>query len=202
MTQKIFMIMPNLDRKISPHINSKIIVHDAHNSSNYLKPIFFDNFDEVKEWFLNNIGQPIPVIYIIQYIESFEGVSDVIKINFIKNPNDGQYYTAVNKNLIIKYIESDKKWLQCGYFTTNNPLYYFEEIYKAFEKRGISLNNVYENNKDRISSFDVLDERGNHAEVQRILQDIYALRDIDFVPSGTLKEKQLLKRLKETSSGE
>ncbi len=202
MNQKLYMIIPNKIkiRPSGPVYNDDICEYVFHNeeiSKEYLEPIFFDNTNELKKWFLSHVGWTISKIYLIEYLTNFENVSDVIKISDL-NYNNQNYYTAVNKNLIIKYIKDEKNWQECNYILEGYHLYYFSQIYQVLQTKGFNLDNVYINNHDRISSFDILDKRGEYAKERNIWKAINSLRLKATDPlsaSETLEEKELLKDL-------
>ncbi len=189
MSNKLYMIMP---------IKNGIIPSgEVYNVQYPIKPFFFENSEEIKQWFLENIGCPIPQIYKLEYLEVFEEVKDVIKISDVGNDNY-TYWTAVNKNSLIKYLIEKKEWREYVRFGVESPLRFFAAIYNAFEERGIKLNNVFKNNNDRISEFDVLNEIGFAKTERDIYTSINHLRGENiFTPSGSKEEEVLLERLQE-----
>lgn len=70
-------------------------------------PIMFDNKDDLFNWFLDNKDGIIPEIGLIEYLDKFKGVSNVIKFTSLSD-NVTSYYTKIS-SLTYKYIK-DNKW--------------------------------------------------------------------------------------------
>lgn len=127
------------------------------------EPLVFDEKEQLLNWFIQNIGEPIPTVYRIRYIANYQGIDDVIKITNLNNGKTG-YYTALNKNSYAWY--DAKKSESCGknvwdYHYTfefdNKVLFRFKYIYEEFSKRGIKIKcNVYKNDIDRTNCFDFI----------------------------------------------
>lgn len=126
-------------------------------------PLFFDEKEQLLNWFYQNAGNPIPNVYRIRYIANYQGVEDVFKIT---NLEDGkiEYYTALSENYYAKYDEDMSK--RSGKIVWK-PLYShkyddkaslrFVYIYDEFIKRGIKIRfNVYEKSFDERIRFEFI----------------------------------------------
>ena len=89
---------------------SGIKYHEGINKTVFCSPIFFDSTDNIFNWFLNNVGEIIPRIRIVEYIGDYLGVSDVVKIHVYGKDDENIYCTAVNKNLTIEYNKDTNHW--------------------------------------------------------------------------------------------
>lgn len=159
------------------------------------RPEFFYNVDDLKNWFLTHIGREIPEIYVLEYVGEFNGVSDVIKLSVLSQEYS-YYITAVNKKLLIEYKEEKNLWQNINHISQSSPFYYPNQIYNALQGMGINLNNVYENESDRISEFDVVNESGFCAMKNDIIKELNKLTGPNgFISAKTSKEKKHLKAL-------
>lgn len=160
------------------------------------KPEFFNNEDELKNWFITHVGWKIPEINVLEYIGKFNDVNDVIKLSVL-----GQeccyYFTAVNKKLLIGYDEEEDLWRDIIHISQSNPFYYPKQIYNVLQEMGINLNNVYENESDRISEFDVVNERGFYARRRDIIRAMDKIRGPNLL-AKTSKEKKTIKKLNDS----
>lgn len=129
----------------------------------YGNPIFFNNKEQVLNWFYKNTGNPIPNVYRIKYIANYQGIDDVFKITNLK---DGkiEYYTAVSENFYAKYNEDMSnhygkiiwEYIYSHKYDDKVSLR-FKYIYDEFIKRGIKIKfNVYDKKTDETTRFEFI----------------------------------------------
>lgn len=127
------------------------------------KPLFFDEKEQLLNWFYQNAGNHIPNVYRIRYIANFQCIDDVFEITNLK---DGkiEYYTAVCENYYAKYDEDMSMrygkivWEDFySYKYDDKASLRFEYIYNEFIKRGIKIKfNVFKKDIDKKTCFEFI----------------------------------------------
>ena len=126
-------------------------------------PLFFDEKEQLLNWFYQNADKPIPTVYRIKYVNNYLGIDDVIKITNLSNGKTG-YYTALSEDSYAKYDASKSElygkivWEDCYSFRYDpKTLFRFKDIYDAFIKRGIKIEyNVYKKDIDEKTRFEFI----------------------------------------------
>lgn len=121
--------------------------------------VFFDDKEQLLNWFLANTDRQIPVVYRIKYLENYKGIDDVIQMTNLSSSFTG-YYTILNKNCYAKFdaekSEACEKnvWISL-YLNPDGETYRIRDIYDEFAKRGIKIKcNIYEKNMDKTECFE------------------------------------------------
>ena len=134
--------------------------HEEVDKNIFCTPIFFDSTDKIFNWFLNNVGEIIPRIRVVEYIGDYLGVSDVVRIHVYGKDDESIYCTAVNKNFSIEYNKNTEHW-----YSSSETLKY---IYEAFKEEGIVLkHDVYTENIDLKDNFEIINSGKLAKELRR-----------------------------------
>ena len=118
----------------------KLYVLKPHNSTTNLKPIFFDNADEMNLYIKENgISNENIMLYTVEYKRHFADRTDVIVINSLSNNSKTKYMCAIDSDGYAEYdyemsVYSGKyRW----YFNYGKG--YLDSIYEEFRKKGITF---------------------------------------------------------------
>lgn len=162
----LFYILPYTKRYSDGHhyYNDEISCMDYKSSNITIwkgESLFFDDKDQLLNWFYANTDKPIPSVYRIKYLENYKGLDDVIELTNLSS-NVTTYHTILNKKTCAYY--DVKKSESCGKdvwvpypLDKTAETFDIRDMYDEFTKRGIKLKcDVFKKNIDKVNCFEFI----------------------------------------------